>query len=83
MYVLIKNVSGDIIKIYVIENENIESVKLKIQEKDGILFELQRIIFNGRVLDDSRSLKSYGIINESVLYLVIRLRRERRDFNDL
>lgn len=76
--------------ISVFEDESIESVKLKIQEKDGILYESQRIIFNGRALDDNQSLKSYGIKKESVLHLVIRLRggmmfqsSGRRDFHDL
>ena len=72
--IYIKTLIGKTIIINVYELLTVLELKILIEDKEGILIDQQRLIFDGHQLEDNRTLLSYSILKECTLHLVLRFR---------
>ena len=69
----VKTLSGKTITLDLNCNDTVLNIKRKIQNKEGIPIEQQRIIYAGRQLEDNKTILDYQIKSESTFHLVLKL----------
>ena len=70
----IKTLTGQTFTLHVKPFDTIRTVKARIQDCEGFPTDHQRLIWNGRSLENNRTLSDYNIGEGSTVHLVLRLR---------
>jgi ubiquitin C len=72
--IFIKTLQGKTITLDVSDSDKIGDIKDKIRDIEGIPSDQQRLVFNGKQLEDGNTIADYGIQADSSIHLVLRLR---------
>lgn len=74
MLLKVKKLAGKEMQIMIDPKDTIQEVKFKIEEKEGIPPDQQRLIHSGTVMENGRTVESYQLSDGSAIHLVLRLR---------
>jgi len=70
----VKNLAGKTITIDLNPNMTIRQVKEHVEQVENIPVDQQRLIYQGKQLEDDRTLSDYNIEKDATIHLVLRLR---------
>ena len=74
MNIFIKTLPGKNYELDVEPDDTIENVKYKLQDKESLPADQRRLIFDGKSLEDSKTVSEYNILEDSVLYSLVKFR---------
>lgn len=72
MQIFVKTPIGKHITLEAEPTDRVEDVKQKVQDKEGILIEMQTLIFKGKILEEGNTLQDYSIQKDSTIHLVLK-----------
>lgn len=72
--IFIKTLQGKTLTLEVKPEDSIGAIKQRIFEKEGIPVDQQRLVFNGKQLEDNQSVNDYNMADGCSVHLVLRLR---------
>jgi hypothetical protein len=72
--VLAKTITGLILTVSINPKDTVLKLKQQIFIKEGVFLDQQRIIFNGKQLDENKTIESYNIGDKDIVHLILRLR---------
>jgi len=74
MLIKVKTLTGKEIEIDIEPTDRVERIKERVEEKEGIPPQQQRLIFSGKQMNDEKTAADYKVSGGSVLHLVLALR---------
>ncbi|KAM8899254.1 NEDD8 [Spinachia spinachia] len=77
MLIKVKTLTGKEIEIDIEPTDKVERIKERVEEKEGIPPQQQRLIYSGKQMNDEKTAADYKIQGGSVLHLVLALRGGR------
>lgn len=78
MQIFVKKLTGENISVEVESSDTIEALKEKIYQIDNtFLPEQQRLIFEGKEIENGRTLADYNVQKESTIHLILALNKEK------
>ena len=71
--IFLKSLTGKIVTIEIKLSDTVAILREKYEAKESIPYEMNRLIFSGKQLEDGRTLQDYNIQNESTVHALLRL----------
>ena len=72
--VQIRSLTGKEIPIKVHHKMTVSELKNSIEKIDQTPFDQQRLVYNGKQLEDERTLDYYGVKEDTVIHIILRIR---------
>ena len=79
MNILIKHINGSDITLNVNPTDTVEDVKAMICKKEGIPIDDQKFLFNGKAIENDKTLQDYNIQEGCTIHLLRRLKMPHND----